>query len=115
MKLATFFMLGKNFEESRKKIDAVFSREPDNIDALFLLAGIDEHEKKLPAAEAVFKKILVLDSNRTGAYIGLGRVLAQQGKFPEAEKTLMKAIDLDPETDSAPACTIRLLCRQKGI
>ncbi|OQY57684.1 MAG: hypothetical protein B6245_15815, partial [Desulfobacteraceae bacterium 4572_88] len=37
LKLATFLMLAKKFDESRKKVDAVLVAEPENIDALLML------------------------------------------------------------------------------
>ena len=47
LKLATFYLLGNKLKESRKKVDAILSKEPNNIEALFLLAGIMERGKNL--------------------------------------------------------------------
>jgi len=46
LKLAGFYFLGKKFKESRKKVDSVLNIEPNNIEALLVLAGILDQEKK---------------------------------------------------------------------
>ena len=51
LKLATFYLLGKQVFETQSRVDYVLSKEPDNIEALYLHAGILSYKKE------EFKKI----------------------------------------------------------
>jgi len=55
----------------------------------------------LEKAEGEFKDAKLLDPKFSSAYAGLGEVLAEQGKYEEAIKTLEKAKDLDPKNVDA--------------
>ena len=57
LKMATFLMLGKNFEGAHKKLDMVLDREPTNVDALLMRAGLLGQEGNLAESESVFKKV----------------------------------------------------------
>lgn len=97
LKLATFYMLGKQFDDSRTRVDAVLGSDPENIEALYLKSGLDDIDKNLPEAAETFRRIIRLDGTQTRAYVGLARVLAQQGKMEEAESNLKKAVAVDPK------------------
>jgi len=97
LKLATFLMLAKQFEDARAKVDLVLNQEPNNVDALLLLAGLQAQGKSLFEAESTFRKVIEMDSQEARAYLGLGRVLAAEGKFGEVENVLMQAAALDPQ------------------
>jgi cytochrome c-type biogenesis protein CcmH/NrfG len=56
--------MGKKTAESREKVEAVLAKEPNNIEALFLMAGLYDLEKNLYEAASVFEKILELDASR---------------------------------------------------
>jgi len=92
--------LGKKLKESREKIDAVLSKEPENIEALFVLAGILELGKKQDEAVSVFEKIIKLNNREPRAYIEISRILARQGKLSEAEIILKKAVHFNPDAVS---------------
>ena len=68
LKLATFLMLAKKFEESRKKLDMVLNREPTNIDALLMLAGMLGRRKIFPNLKPPLKKCWRLTARRPGLF-----------------------------------------------
>jgi tetratricopeptide (TPR) repeat protein len=51
--------------------------------------------------EQVLKKAIELNPNDDSAYIKLGGLYKEQGKFAESEQTLKKAIELNPNNDYA--------------
>ena len=75
LKIATFLMLAKKFEDSRKKLEMVLNREPTNVDALLMMAGLLGQEGDLTESEAAFKKVLEIDGKETRAYLGLAYLL----------------------------------------
>jgi len=97
LKLATFYLLGKKYDETREKIDAVLAKEPNNIEALLLLSGLLVREKNLSKATSVLNKVIDQDSRETRAYLGLSRALAVQDEFNDALKTLNQAVNIDPK------------------
>ena len=83
LKLATFYLLGNQLKESRKKVDAILSKEPNNLWSwvpLTIWSGMDEAEKA--AAEVLrvqpafcidfWKKVLSIDeeTDRVRLYTG---------------------------------------------
>ena len=67
LKLSTFYVLGKKYDEARKKVDAILAKDPNNTEALLLLGGILVQEKNLFEAASVFEKVIELDSRETRA------------------------------------------------
>ena len=54
-------------------------------------------EKKLDKAEAIFRRIIQLESKQTRAYMGLSRILARKGQLAASEKYLIEATRIDPQ------------------
>ena len=69
--LAKFLLLGKNHVEAGEKIDVVLQKEPQNIEALLLLAGLNELENKPQESITVLRKIIELDRLNKPAYSSL--------------------------------------------
>ena len=61
-------------------MDDILAREPNNVEALLLLATLYGHDENLFEAANCFKKVIDINSRETRAYLGLARVLAQQGQ-----------------------------------
>ena len=80
LKLATFLLLGQKYPDARKRVDDILAREPNNVEALLLLATLYGHDENLFEAANCFKKVIEINSRETRAYLGLARVLAQQGQ-----------------------------------
>ena len=96
LKLATFLLLAQKYDESRKRVDGVLAREPNNIEALLLLATLFDHDKNLFEAGNAFRKVIDINGKEARAYLGLARVLAQQGQTNEAERVLLQTLVIDP-------------------
>jgi len=96
-RLATFYFLGKKLDEAKKRVDSVLAEKPDDIDMLFLSAGIGEQEGRSADAEGIFNKIIGIDPKQVRAHLAMARLKASQEKFDEAEGSLKKAIEIDPQ------------------
>lgn len=96
-KLASFYLLAKQFENAKKEVDLVLNKEPDHINGLLLNATLLVQAQNLYDAAAAYERIIELDKSETRAYTGLSQVLARQGKPDEAEDILKQALALDPK------------------
>ena len=79
VKLATFLLLAQKYDEARRRVDGILAREPNNVEALLLLAALFDHDKDLFEADNVFRKVIDINGKEARAYLGLARVLAEQG------------------------------------
>jgi Flp pilus assembly protein TadD len=59
------------------------------------------NKQNLLHQEQTFKKAIELNPNNDSAYVGLGWLYRDQGRFAEEEQLLKKAIELNPNNDSA--------------
>ncbi len=98
LKLGTLFLLGRNFDESKKRTDAVLNKDPNNLEALFLTSGILMGQermlnnivsdmgkgKKLNDVIPVFEKIVKPGAEQKPAYMKL----KEEGNIDEATKSL---------------------------
>jgi len=77
---------------------AVLKRDPDDVDALQLLADVllDLHE--FEAAEEVFRDLLRIRPDLPAGLCGMGVALFELCRFDEARRALESAIELDPRS-----------------
>ena len=70
--------------------------DPHTAPRIALVVSSNPHAPALDRARSRDVKALVLDPKRAGAHNGLGFVLRQQGKLPEAVAKFREAIALNP-------------------
>jgi Tfp pilus assembly protein PilF len=98
LQLATFYLLGKQKKEAEKRINHVLEKEPENIEALYLSAGLLANEKEnIDQIKAVYLKILDIDPKQAKAHVILARLYGNQKDLKSAEASLKKAVNIDPE------------------
>ena len=56
---------------------------------------------RMPESEESLKKAIEFGPTKDPAYVGLGRLYQEQGKFSQAEDCFKKAIEINPENDIA--------------
>ncbi|MCP4105431.1 MAG: tetratricopeptide repeat protein [Desulfobacteraceae bacterium] len=102
LKLGTFLLLGRNFDASKKRTDAVLSKDPNNLEALFLTSGILMGQerilndilsgmaqgRKLSEVISGFEKIVKPDAGQEPAYAKL----KEEGNTDEAKRNLEQLI-----------------------
>src|SRR5258707_15214710 len=82
-------------DAAENQLWGIVTREPENAPAIQLLGTIRMLQKRLPEAEALFKRSLVLTPNFAAAYRNLGELYVLQGRREEAITVLLKAHDLE--------------------
>ena len=75
--------------------------EPDNPQALSLLAGIFYYSQRYSGAEIIFRRQIRLNPENDSLYTHLGSALARQGKMNEAIKTTLTAVEINPKSSDA--------------
>ncbi len=75
--------------------------EPDNAQALSLLAGIFYYSQRYAEAEIIFRRQVKLNPDNDAVYNHLGSALARQGKMKEAIKMTLKAAEINPKSSDA--------------
>src|SRR3989339_1805668 len=89
LQVASFYLLSKERQESERRVNEVLEKEPENIKALYLHAGILGTKKEdLASVKAVYEKILGIDKNQTKALLVIAKINVIQNKPEEAEDYL---------------------------
>lgn len=83
--------------EAERLCDVVLSREPDNIDALRILAIAATEDERFVIAEGFLRRIAKLAPGSASALRDLGKFLGDRGRYPEAIEQLQPAAALSPQ------------------
>lgn len=92
-----------NLREAEKIYREVLVREPGNVDALRLLAGIAMHARHWGDAEVLLQRALELAPDYYQGWVDLGRALQEQDRVEESLDALKRAIRLDASNSRAYA------------
>ena len=96
----SFLSAGKE-NEAEDVLRTLLIFEPDNSQALSLLAGIFYYSQRYSAAEIIFRRQVKLNPENDAVYNHLGSALARQGKMKEAIRMTMKAAEINPKSSDA--------------
>ena len=77
IKLATVYWLAGSYEDSRKAVEAILSRDPANIEGLLLHAGLLAQEGALSDAASAFEKVTELDADRRRVSLSFKQALPE--------------------------------------
>ena len=96
-RLAAFFLAGKKQPEAERRINAVLETDPDNIEALYLDAGLLALKRE-PAQTLIkrYQRILEIDPDQTKALLSLSRLYMVEKKVDLAEASIQKALAIEP-------------------
>ena len=96
--VASFYLLARQRDEARTRVDRVLAENPDHIQALYLRAGLlSDKRENLDKITGIYKKILSIDADQARAHLALSRVYANQGQTEKAEQGLKKALEISPD------------------
>ena len=70
LNLAKFNMLAKKFDVSRSQVDKILENEPENLDELYLKAGLLDLEKEFEGSGEIYLKIIGIDDAGRGPVLG---------------------------------------------
>ena len=92
LKLAFFLVLGKQIDQAQEKLDEVLAAQPENTEALFLMATIQEQEKKTFPEQPSFMKKYWVPIPRISMPISLSPVFAQSRTTSMKPNTFLKKL-----------------------
>ncbi|MFA6569228.1 MAG: tetratricopeptide repeat protein [Victivallales bacterium] len=95
-----FLSAGKE-NEAEDALRTLLIFEPDNPQALSLLAGIFYYSQRYPDAEIIFRRQVKLNPDNDSLYNHLGSALARQGKMKEAITMTLKAVEINQKSSDA--------------
>ena len=104
LKIASFLLLSDKSDKvilAEEKIEKIIGHDPENIEALFLKAGILAQKGELDQAKILFEKIIGLAPDHINALEKLAAIKTFQKDFNGAEQLLIKAVNIN-ETDLTP-------------
>lgn len=81
--------------------DEVLKQDPENVDALRMLARIATEDEQYTIAEGLLRRIVRLSPGHSQPCIDLGRFLIDRGRVPEAVAMFEKAVQLDTSNADA--------------
>jgi cytochrome c-type biogenesis protein CcmH/NrfG len=77
-------------------LEKVVAQQPDNVDAVFNLAGSYKALGNFDKALALFEKTVAANPKDHEAWYNLGRIYDEQNKMAEAVQALQMVVDLKP-------------------
>jgi tetratricopeptide (TPR) repeat protein len=98
--LANVYEKTHNFSEMGKALDsaeALASGKDDKVNVYFMRGVMLERQKKMPEAEAEFRRVLALDPENASALNYLGYMFADENtRLDEAQRFIQRALDQEP-------------------
>ncbi len=104
--VASFYLLARQPEEARRRMDRVLNENPRHIPSLFLKAGLLGQVSQRLSRETleeigqVYEAILEIDAKQTRAHLALARAKAGLRDFDGAESHLKQAVALEPDNNA---------------
>lgn len=83
--------------EAEQICDVILRREPENTDALRILAIVASEDERFVIAEGYLRRIAKLKPRYAGTLCDLGKFLGDRGRYPEAVEQLQAAASLAPQ------------------
>ncbi len=113
LKMGQIFLILNRTKWARKKVMLVLEKNPNDIDVLHLLSGVQIQEKNLDAAIKTLKKAEAIDPNHFKTHLFMAHVFFSKGDLDEAEKAYLKAIAID-SSSKIPYMELTRLYGKKG-
>jgi tetratricopeptide (TPR) repeat protein len=95
-----------DWKTAAAKLDAYLATHATDARALFDAGYVADHQDRLDAAAAFYRRATEANPNSFEAHLALGLLLARQGKKDQARTELLAATTLDPG-DAGPALKAR--------
>ncbi len=101
------FRLGKvrkalgQVEEALTAFATAIELDSTHVEAHYLRADLLALSNRPETAEEGYRRALEIDGQRADVLLGLGTVCVQQGKYLQAAKALIRAVELEPRNTAA--------------
>lgn len=95
--LGYLFSLDNRYQEGQSCLEKALKINPHLAEAWYNLGNIVFHQKQLEEALACYERAAASDPKMAAAFTQIGLTLLEMGKICNADKPLLKAIEIDPE------------------
>ncbi|MCP3967313.1 MAG: tetratricopeptide repeat protein [Lentisphaerae bacterium] len=85
-------------DQAENQVKTILIFEPENYDALSLLGRIFYLKRKFKSAEAIYRRLIILNSKDPAIRNNLGQTLLKQQKYQRAVNELTAAYKLKPDS-----------------
>jgi putative PEP-CTERM system TPR-repeat lipoprotein len=101
IKAGRVLLLGRRFDDARVRAQKALANDPNNVDALILLANALAGLKDLHGAIAQLEEAIKLSPERSQTYTNLGQLELSRGRREAAETAFRRAVELAPQAANA--------------
>src|SRR5215468_9460879 len=101
LKLGGIYLLGGKFDEARQEAAAVLSKEPNNVDALALLADTSITPEQVEATIKRVEEALATVGDRAKPHLALGTLYLRKQDPDRAERAFQEAVAREPKSVEA--------------
>lgn len=96
--VASFYLLGLQRDEAKKRVDRVLEENPDHIQSLYLRAGLLSGDREnMDQIMEIYNKILSIDPEQARAHLAISRIYASRNENEKAEQGLKRALAISPD------------------
>src|SRR5206468_1342320 len=113
LSLAELFLKKGKLSDSREEVRKVLEIQANNLGARLLKATIDTIEKKYPEAEKELTTLLRESPNTALIHRQMGVYYQSRGLPKDAEKSLIRALELDPDSEDILSTLTQFYITQK--
>jgi tetratricopeptide (TPR) repeat protein/HEAT repeat protein len=95
--VVTLWTLAHTIDQQVPRLAGAFDAPVPDVEAGRTLAEVFAHLRRLPEAESTLRRVISLAPGDSDSYLGLERVLVQEGKLDDAIAVLAKLVQVDPK------------------
>ncbi len=114
VKLALVYLQKNNMQMAKENIEKALQYQPNDADIYRVFAYYYQRVNEEEKAEALYKKSLSLDSNNPDTYNNYGTFLCKQGRYQEAEKAFLTALQQSSYSAVANTYENAGMCSEKA-
>src|SRR5262249_48206340 len=101
LKLGAIYLLGGKPDESRREATSVLTKEPNNVDALALLADTSTTPQQVDATIRRIEEALASVGDRAKPHLALGALYLRKQDQARAEREFKEAVAREPKSVEA--------------
>ncbi len=105
-------MAERNYPKARVALRNLLKIDPNDVDAHFLFAQIEEKEKNWRNAVANYERVIELSPTHKGARLKLAKYYLEVGAVDRVEETAASILRADPQDPDAAALRLAILAVQ---
>lgn len=100
--IAEHYYHQKEYDKAKKELKSILIKNPNDIEALFLLGVISGKQGSTNSSRKAFKKIISLDPQYSKAYYNIGVLYAKSKSAVDRKNSIKyfdKFLELEPDTE----------------